>query len=265
MEEKVLNGFKQEELNNADFGLVSIIMPNYNSEKYLEEAIKSVINQTYKNWELVIADDCSTDRSVEVIKQFNDERIKLLSTGKNAGAAVARNKAIDNAKGKWIAFLDSDDLWNPEKLEKQLAFMTNKNVPFSFTHYYFDRNDGNLSEFAPKKDEYSYKDILKHCYIGCSTVIYNVDTLGKVYMPVEAEKREDFGCWLSILKRGYSAVCLHELLTTNKEHQDSVSHDKIKMVKYQWNVYRKVEKISFFKSLYYMMHWAIKGFFKYKK
>lgn len=261
--ETVLQNIKTSD--KKDFGLVSIIMPNYNSAEYIAETIESVLNQTYDNWELIISDDCSTDGSIEIINNYNDSRIKLLINKENSGAAISRNNAIDVAKGKYIAFLDSDDLWNKEKLSKHLSFMSEGGHAFSCTSYSVVKGDNQeVSVFAPKKDKYTYKNILKHCYIGCSTVIYDSEKLGKVYMPTNAEKREDFACWLQILKTGVDVVCFHKNLTTYKVHQDSVSTKKTKMVKYQWRVYRKIEKISLLKSMYYMIHWAIKGFFKYR-
>lgn len=250
--------------STADFGLVSIIMPNYNGQKYLKETIDSVVTQSYKNWELIIADDCSTDHSLEIIGQYDDKRIRIIVSEENCGAAVSRNKAIAAANGRWLAFLDSDDLWDKNKLSLQLDFMTKEKCAFSFTHYNFDKNDGVLKEFAPKKDRYDYKAILKHCYIACPTVIYDSSVLGKVYMPVDAVKREDFGCWLRILRDGVQAHCLHKCLTTVRIHTGSVSYDKTKMIKYQWNVYRNVEKLSIVRSLFYMTHWAIKGVLKYR-
>lgn len=247
------------------YGLVSIIMPNYNSSKFIKKTIDSVISQTYTNWELIIADDCSTDDSISIINNFNDSRIKLINNEKNGGAAVTRNNAIKEAKGKWIAFLDSDDLWEEDKLKKHLEFMMNNDSVFSCTAYKVINSNGELiKDYNPKKDVYTYKDILKHCSIGCSTVIYNCEKLGKVYMPINAEKREDFACWLSILKNNINVSCYHELLTTYLVHSNSVSSKKTKMIKYQWNVLRKVEKISFIKSVYYMINWAFYGFFKYR-
>lgn len=255
-----------QNLNNfaVDYGLVSIIMPNYNSEKYLESTIKSVLAQTYNNWELIFVDDCSTDNSLRLVNSFHDERIKVLKTELNSGAATSRNLAIKIARGKWIAFLDSDDLWVPEKLEKQIAYMQNNNISFSFTDYsVIDENDKVISTFKPKIDKCSYKDILKHNCIGCLTAIYNADKLGKVLMPVDAVKREDLACWLSILKNGELAYCLHECLALYKVHSNSVSSNKFKMIKYQWLVYRKIEKLNIFKSMYYMVCWAISGVLKY--
>ncbi len=256
---------QEQKTSLVDYGVVSIIMPNYNSEKYIEATIKSVLAQTYQNWELLFVDDCSSDTSLELANAFQDERIRIFSMKENGGAALARNRAIEEAKGRWIAFLDSDDLWTSDKLEKQITYMQNNGIAFSYTDYeVVDENNIVVSKFKPRLDVCKYKDILKHNHIGCLTVIYDSDKLGKVFMPTNAIKREDMACWLSILKNGEEAHCLHECLAQYKVHSNSVSSNKLKMMKYQWNVYRKVEGISFMKSLYYMAHWAIWGVFKYR-
>lgn len=245
--------------------LVSIIMPNYNGAKYLQETLNSVLAQSYTNWELLFVDDCSTDNSLEIVQAIQDERIRILKNENNSGAAKSRNYALCEAKGKWIAFLDSDDLWTPEKLEKQIAFMETNAYVFTFTDYALvDKEDKIITVYKPKKDNCSYKDILQHCYIGCSTVMYDKDALGEISMPEKAIKREDFACWLMILKKTEKAYCLHESLMQYRIHKGSVSSNKTKMVKYQWNVYRKVERLSIIKSCYYMLHWAIRGVLKYK-
>lgn len=245
--------------------LVSIIMPNYNGEKYVFETINSVIAQTYKNWELLFVDDCSTDNSIEIVNSFGDARIRVLKNDKNSGAAIARNKAIEEANGRWIAFLDSDDLWMPEKLEKQISYMESNKVLFSYTDYeVIDENNKSVSLFIPRLDVCGYKDILKHNHIGCLTVIYDSEKIGKVFMPTNAIKREDLACWLTILKNGVEAHCLHECLAKYKVHSNSVSSNKLKMMKYQWKVYRDVEKINLLKSSYYLAYWAITGLLKYR-
>ena len=252
--------------SSVDYGLVSIIMPNYNSERYIQDTVSSVLAQTYQNWELLFVDDCSSDSSLELVKSFQDDRIHIFSMEKNGGAALARNRAIEEARGKWIAFLDSDDIWMPEKLEKQIAYMHENNISFSYTDYeVINESNKTITTFKPRLSVCTYKDILKHNYLGCLTVVYNSDQLGKVFMPTNATKREDVACWLSILKNGEQAYCLHECLARYKVHSNSVSSNKFKMIKYQWQVYRKVEQISFFKSLYYMAHWAIRGLLKYHK
>jgi glycosyltransferase involved in cell wall biosynthesis len=256
---------KNKDCKSQDFGLVSIIMPNYNSARFIKETIESVLAQTYNNWELIIVDDCSTDNSLEIIREYTDNRIKLLQNQKNCGAATARNNAIEMAEGRWIAFLDSDDLWTPEKLSKQIAYMIENEIAFTYTDYdVVDEQNNIITTFIPKLNICTYTDILKHNYIGCLTVVYDSYKLGKVLMPIDATKREDFACWLSILKSGERAHCLHECLSKYKVHSKSVSSNKFKMMKYQWLVYRKIEKLSLCKSLYYMAHWAIWGVLKYR-
>lgn len=252
-------------VTTRDYGLVSIIMPNYNSEKYIRDTINSVLSQTYANWELLFVDDCSSDNSLEFAKSFDDDRIKIYSTERNGGAAIARNIAISNASGKWIAFLDSDDIWESNKLERQLENMVQNDFVFTFTDYdVIDDNNKTISTFKPRLDKCSYTDVLKHNHIGCLTVMYNAEKLGKVYMPTNAEKREDLACWLSILKDGSQAYCLHECLSKYKVHSNSVSSNKLKMMKYQWLVYRRTEGLNVFKSAYYFTYWAIMGVLKYR-
>lgn len=252
-------------MDKKDFGLVSIIMPNYNSAEYIGRAIESVLAQSYSNWELWFIDDCSTDNSLEIINRYDDPRICATKNASNLGAAASRNKAIEKAKGRWIAFLDSDDMWDRDKLLSQLLFMDKTQTAFSFTAYkVINDKDEVIAQFFPKKDVYDYNTILKHCYIGCSTVMYDCKHLGKVYMPIEAVKREDFACWLKILKSGTNAGCFHQFLTLYRVHENSVSSNKLKMIKYQWKIYRKVEKLSILKSFYCMLNWAFRGLIKYK-
>ena len=249
----------------AEFGLVSIVMPNYNGAPYIRETVESVLAQNYENWELLFVDDCSTDNSMEIIRSFSDERIHIFSTGTNSGAARARNVAIEKATGKYIAFLDSDDLWLPEKLSRQLAFMEENRYVFTFGEYkVIDETGKQVARYCPRLDSCTYKDVLRHNYIGCLTAIYNAEALGKVYMPEDAVKREDVACWLAILKKTERAYCLHEILAHYKLHAGSVSSNKLKMMKYQWDTYRKVEKIGVFQSAYYLMCWAILGVLKYR-
>ncbi len=261
----ITDNLQNQEVKVTDYGLVSVIMPNYNSEKYVEATIKSVLDQTYQNWELLFVDDCSQDQSLEIVKSFEEKRIKILSTEKNRGAAVARNVAIKEAKGKWIAFLDSDDIWLPDKLEKQITYMQKNDISFCHTDYeVVDKNGNTVSVYKPRIDVCKYKDTLKHNHIGCLTVIYNSDKLGKVFMPTDAIKREDMACWLNILKNGEQAYCLHECLAKYKVHSKSVSSNKFKMMKYQWNLYRNVERLSPLRCTYYITNWAILGLLKYR-
>ena len=250
---------------HTDYGKVSVIMPNYNGEKFLKETIDSVLSQTYQNLELIFIDDCSTDGSLEIVKSIKDDRLIILSTEENGGAAKARNKGIDYATGKWLAFLDSDDLWTSDKLSRQLSFMVEKDVAFSFTHYDVINELGEKqTEFKPKKPEYTYKQILKHNSIGCLTVVIDTERVGKVYMPEEAVKREDFAAWVLVLKDGKKAYCINEILAKYRIHTNSVSSKKSKMVKYQWQTLRKVFKFNPFKAFFYLVCWAVSGVFKYR-
>lgn len=259
-EECEVNG----QYNESTFGLVSIIMPNYNSESYIAQAINSVISQSYKNWELIFVDDCSTDASLQIAKSFEDPRIKIYINQNNSGAATTRNVGIEKAKGDWVAFLDSDDIWEQNKIEEHLRFMIEQKSDFSCTAYSVYKDGKILTEYNPKKQEYGYKDIVKHNCIGCSTVIYNAKSIGKYYMPVQAIKREDLACWLEILKSGIKVKMFHKSLTKYTLRSKSVSSKKFEMLKYQWQVYRKVEKINFFRSVYYLICWAFKGLAKYR-
>jgi len=246
--------------------LVTIVTANYNCENFIEDTIDSILVQTYKEWELIIVDDLSTDRSVEVIKSYaqKDNRIKLLLLDKNSGAAVARNRAIEEASGRYIAFLDSDDLWEKTKLEKQLAFMQENSYDFTYTNYnLIDESNSRYGNTFKAKKESSYHDLLKTCSIGCLTVIYDTKNLGKVFMPLIL-KRQDYGLWLKILKKIDKAYCLDESLAVYRTRQNSISSNKLKASQYQWKIYREVERFNLFSSIYYFLHYAYNGLKKYK-
>ena len=244
--------------------LVSIILPSYNSEQFIAKSIESVINQTYKNWEMVIVDDCSLDNSNEIIEDYikKDKRIKLIKLEKNSGPAIARNKAIKEAKGRYIAFLDADDLWKPAKLEKQLNFMKENDLSFTYSAYDLIDEEGNhLGKFIPPK-EVSYYSILKTNPIGCLTAIYDTRKLGKIYMP-NILKRQDYGLWLKILKRINSVRGIIEPLAIYRIRKNSVSSNKLKAAKYQWKIYREVEKLNIIQSIYYFINYMYYGLKKY--
>ncbi|EPL1602607.1 glycosyltransferase family 2 protein [Acinetobacter baumannii] len=245
--------------------LVSIITPSYNSAKYIGKTIDSVISQTYKNWELIIIDDCSIDSSVDIIKDYEnkDKRIKLIQLKENSGAAVARNTGIQLARGRFIAFLDSDDSWLPEKLEKQLEFMLINNYYFTYTSY-FKINENNEilgTMYIPSKVNYS--QLLKTCVIGCLTVIYDAEKIGKQEFPL-IRKRQDFALWLKILKKVDYAYGLQENLANYTIRSDSISANKLNAAKYNWFLYRNIEKLSLFVSFYYFLHYVIKGIIRSK-
>jgi glycosyltransferase involved in cell wall biosynthesis len=235
--------------------LVSIITPNYNSEKFISETIKSVLNQTYKNWEMIIVDDVSTDKSIDIITSFckQDTRIQLQQLPENLGAAVARNKAISLAKGNFVAFLDSDDLWLPKKLELQLDFMLKNNYSLSYTSYEVINEEGNLTnKIIKSKDKLDYNRMLYSNEIGCLTAIYNKDILGEIFMP-EIRKRQDYGLWLKILKSEKYAFGLDTVLAQYRDRSQSISNNKVEMLKWNWNLYKNVENLSYFRATYYTL------------
>lgn len=244
------------EIENS--GLVSIIMPSYNSEDFIKETIDSVRNQTYQKWELLIVDDFSTDRTVGIIKDYMkiDERITLEVLKQNSGAAIARNKAVKKAEGQYLSFLDSDDLWVEDKLEKQIKFMEDNGYMFTSTSYGEMNDDserlGNVQKSFKRLD---YDGVLKNCP-GNSTVMYNVDELGKFYSP-DIRKRNDYAMWLQVIKEAKYLYGLPDVLSIYRVRQGSLSKNKLDLVKYQWEVYREIEKLSFVKSLYLLMHKTI--------
>src|SRR5690554_4163648 len=245
--------------------LVSIISPSYNSSSYITNTIDSVLSQTNNNWEMLIIDDCSTDNSVEVIQSFidKDPRIKLIQLTENSGAAVARNKGIEAAKGRYIAFLDSDDAWSPDKLEKQLAFMQANDYPFTFAAYDKVNEAGKVFGHVGVPDKVTYSDLLKSCSIGCLTAMYDTQFFGKVYMPL-IRKRQDLGLWLKLLKKTKYAYGLNETLGFYKVRKDSISANKKIAALFTWRLYRDIEKLSLPKASYYFSHYAVRGLLRTK-
>lgn len=226
--------------------LVSIITPSYNSSKFIEECINSVIFQTYLDWEMIIIDDCSIDNSRDLIIKFakGNDRIKPIFLDENVGAAEARNVAIKKSKGKYIAFLDSDDFWKNNKLEKQLDFMSKNDIAFSFTSYQPISENG-VEKYSvigvPK--EIDYHSYLKNTIIGCLTVVIDREKTGEFQMP-NIRSSHDMALWLLIMKRGFSAYGLDENLAYYRIVSTSNTSKKWKAAKEVWDVYRKVEKLN---------------------
>lgn len=222
--------------------LVSIVMPNYNCGKFVEETISSVLAQTYKNWELLFVDDCSTDDSLKIVSGFQDDRIRIFKNEKNSGAAVSRNYALREAKGRWIAFLDSDDLWEPEKLEKQLAFMQNNGYHFSYTNYIEVAEDGSLLGRAvsgPKK--ITQRRQFDYCWQGCLTVMYDAETVGFIQIE-DIKKNNDYAIWLKVCKKA-KCFLLPEVLAKYRKHTGSISRQsKFSLIKYHYHLFRNGEK-----------------------
>lgn len=245
--------------------VVSVVMPVYNSSKFVRRSIESVVNQTFRDWELILVDDCSNDESLKIIERFarSDHRIKVIALSKNSGAAVARNTAIEAARGRYIAFLDSDDLWFPEKLSKQLLFMNEKQASFSFSAYEVIDESGAFVRDIGVPVKVTYSDLLKKCVIGCLTVIYDTKVHGKVYMPL-IRKHEDLGLWLRLLRGGAVAHGLNCPLAQYRERQGSLSSNKASAALYAWRVYREVEGLSLPRALYYFSQYAVRGVLRRK-
>jgi len=249
--------------------LVSIITASFNSEKYISKTIESVINQSHTNWELLITDDYSTDNTIEIIESYikNNSRIKIFKSEKNSGAAVARNNSINNSKGKYIAFLDSDDLWEKNKLHEQLHFMKDNNIQFSFTAYIIIDDNGNSTGKtvdSSQKGSFSYKDMLaKKATLGCSTVMLTKKTFdGLLNMPI-LRTGQDYAFWLKLLKNtNHKAHILPITLTQYRINPNSISRNKLKKAKRQWAIYRNNENLNFVKSSYYFYFYMIRAIFR---
>lgn len=247
---------------------ISIITANFNCERYIESTIQSVLSQTLTNWEMIIVDDLSTDNGPEIIKNYckDDSRIKLITLEKNSGPAVARNTAIEQATGRFIAFLDSDDQWAANKLEVQIAFMKENNFPLTYTEYVKVDEDGNtISDVISRPGKVNYQNMLNSNFIPCLTAIYDSAKLGKVYMPLIL-KRQDYGLWLRILKKIDYAYAIHKPLAFYRVRKnDSVSSNKVKSALYHWRILREVEHVPLFKAMYHFVQYAVIGYIKFKK
>jgi teichuronic acid biosynthesis glycosyltransferase TuaG len=243
--------------------LVSVITPLHNASTFISQTIQSVLDQTYQYWEMIIVDDCSTDNSVEIVETFinQDNRIHLYKLAANSGAAAARNFAIEKAKGRFIAFLDSDDMWNPEKLELQISYMLKHGYAFTFGAYDKIDEKGKAIGHIDVPEKVGYADLLKTCSIGCLTAVYDTSVTGKVFMPI-INKRQDYGLWLRLLKILPYAHGLNVSLAKYRVRQESLSGNKLKAARYQWKIYREIENLSLVKSAYYFTNYFSHGFFK---
>lgn len=225
--------------------------------------INSIINQSYNNWELLITDDCSSDITWEILKKYSHEesRIKIFQLDKNSGPGVARNNSIKNASGRFIAFCDSDDQWKPNKLEKQIKFMLDNNLALSFSSYEVIDEEGKKISQVRAPEKVTYKAMLRNNYIGCLTAIYDAQKLGKIYMP-EVRKRQDWALWLAILKKIPYAISIQENLAIYRDSSKSISSNKMNLLKYNWNIYRNVEKFSVVKSFLFLIQFLFFYFIK---
>lgn len=245
---------------------VSIIMSSYNSEKWIEESIKSVQAQTYKNWELIISDDASTDRTLEIIQKEaeKDSRIIVIQSEVNSGAAKARNKALKMAKGRYIAYLDSDDIWLPHKLEHQLSYMKRKKYAMCYTDYDIINSDGEYRKTIHVPRTVTYDGYLKRPITCTLSIILDRAVIDdKLMIMPDIRRGQDGATWLQILKTGIIGYGLDESLAKYRRHKGSLSNNKIKAIKRVWYLYRKVEKLSFLYSCRCFISYAINAIKKY--
>ena len=247
-------------------GLISVITPTYNCAKFIEYTIESVRAQSYKQWEMIIVDDCSTDNTKKIVDKFikEDNRIKYFCLENNSGAAIARTKAMELAKGEYMAFLDSDDIWTEDKLKKQLIFMKQNGFSFTCTAYEQIDEDGNsLNRIIQTVSKADYNRVLLDCPVGNSTVMYNVEKMGKFEVP-NIRKRNDDALWLQMLKKEKYIYGMNSVLMKYRIRQNSISSNKFKVIKYHWILYRDIEHLSIARSIFHIMYWCVIKLLKIK-
>jgi len=235
--------------------LVSIITPTYNAEKFIRATIESVQNQTYQNWEMILVDDASTDKTVKIISDFaeKDSRIKLFKLEQNSGNGFARNIALEKAVGKYIAYLDADDLWFLNKLEKQIAFLKENNLHFTFGFYECIDEEGNsLNRRVEAPINLNYDELFFCNYVGNLTAIYDADYFGKIVIEA-TQKRQDWRLWLTILKQIQVTKPVPEPLAFYRIRKDSISSSKFKLIKHNFGVYREFHGFNFVFSVLLMV------------
>lgn len=243
--------------------LVSIIMPSFNTANYILKSIESVKEQTYANWELIIVDDCSTDNTREVLDNIDDDRIRIFYNEVNMGAAVSRNRALQEAKGKWIAFLDSDDLWTSDKLEKQISFMENNDYHFSYTNYLEinsdDEKNGRMIT-GPKK--ITKRKMFNYCWVGCLTVMYDREYVGLIQIE-NIKKNNDYAMWLKVSKKANCYLLNESLAFYRRGRSGSISSQNyLNLIKWHYRLFRLCEKksviISFFNTIRNLFYGIVK-------
>ena len=253
-------------MKNVISGLVSVVTPTFNCGKYIGKTLESIINQTYNNLEVIVVDDCSTDNTCEIVNYYlnKDNRIKYFCLNENSGAAIARTFAIEKARGEFIAFLDSDDIWYEDKLEKQLEFMRINNVAFTCTAYeQMDEYDNALNKIITPPSKISYNRLLLDCPVGNSTVVYDVSKMGKFKVP-NIRKRNDDALWLQMLKKEKYIYGIPIILARYRVRGNSISAKKIDLIKYHWILYRQIERLSIIRSAFHVIYWCVIKILKIK-
>ena len=239
--------------------LVSIIVPVYNAAAFIDVTIQSVLNQTYSSWELLLVEDCSTDDTLDRMKVYKDQRIRIIRQPHNQGAAKARNAGIREASGRFIAFLDADDIWESNKLEKQLPFLHERKAAFICTSYEFADEKGiGKGKIAHVPSSLSYKEALKNTIIFTSTVLFDTKKISKQLITMPDVKSEDTATWWKILRSGYTVYGMDEVLVRYRRPLNSLSSNKIEAVRRIWNLYRNVENLSIWYSAYNFTFYAVR-------
>ncbi|EHZ2905740.1 glycosyltransferase family 2 protein [Vibrio parahaemolyticus] len=246
---------------------VSIITATYNSEEEIVKTYESIRNQSYEDWEWLVTDDCSSDNTFTILKKIRDQdsRVRIFKNSVNSGAAVSRNNSISNVTGEFVAFLDSDDIWMPDKLSIQLGFMEDNKVDFSFTSYELIGKNGELLQKQVDKNQtgsFSYHDMLrKKATLGCSTVMLRGSAFKDIYMPL-IRTGQDYATWLKLLKTGKNAYIINTILTQYRIMPNSISRNKFKKSKRQWQIYRNIEKLNLPYSIYCFALYAWRAVFR---
>lgn len=244
--------------------LVSVIVPVYNVEKFIEETMDCVLAQTYTDWELLLVEDCSTDSTVTLIRQYmertRDPRIRLIRQPSNMGAARARNRGLKEAEGRYIAYLDADDLWAPEKLERELAFLKEKDAAFVFTGYEFaDENGRGVGKVVHVPETLTYRQALSNTTIFTTTVMFDLEKLSREQLEMPVIKSEDTALWFKVLRGGVTAHGLDENLVKYRRGGKSLSSNKLEALRRIWNLYRKAEGMNVFSSAWHFCFWALRA------
>lgn len=253
-------------ISTFDQHLVSIITPAFNAANFVETTIASVLAQSHTHWEMLIVDDCSNDNTAEIVERAAamDPRVRLIRQSNNSGPAAARNSALEAAKGRWIAFLDSDDLWLPQKLESQLAFQRSHLAKVTFTAFRRTTSDGlQTGRLINIPDRVSYWQLLGNTVIATSTVMVDREISGEFRM--KAMYYDDFGCWLDLLRGGDIALGLQNDLMRYRVVNQSVSRNKKNSARQVWRTYRTIEGLGFLRASWYFANYAVNGYFKYRR
>ncbi len=244
--------------------LVSIIVPVYNVENFIGQTMDCVVAQTYRNWELLLVEDCSTDSTASLIRQYmeraGDPRIRLVSQPSNMGAARARNRGLMEAKGRFVSYLDADDLWEPEKLEKELAFMKEKDAAFAFTSYEFaDETGKGMGKVVHVPETLTYKQALSNTTIFTTTVMFDLEKLKKEQLEMPVMKSEDTALWFRVLRSGVTAYGLDKNLVKYRRAGKSLSSNKLEAIRRIWNLYRRAEGMNVINSAWHFCFWALRA------